>query len=154
MTGHAPATGTGGAAARDGGRATGRSTGTGPEAAGRGAAAPATPAVGQRPVLHRAVDRPTVAGPALLGRGAIVRPDQHPPSWVGDAPRFVVDARVVADPGTTVDRLHRRWVARQPYVVELAVDPRELQTPTSSTAPVHSHDPRFLFGLDRLAYLV
>ena len=154
MTGHAPATGTGGAAARDGGRATGRSTGTGPEAAGHGAAAPATPAVGQRPVLHRAVDRPTVAGPALLGRGAIVRPGQHPPSWVGDAPRFVVDARVVADPGTTVDRLHRRWVARQPYVVELAVDPRELQTPTSSTAPVHSHDPRFLFGLDRLAYLV
>lgn len=92
--------------------------------------------------------------PVELGRGAIVGYDQDAPATLVDAPRTVVDEAVVANPGPTVDRLHRRWVSRAPVVVELRVPPSALTEPARSTDPVHGHDPRFLFGLDRLRHLV
>ncbi|HUG83552.1 MAG TPA: ATP-dependent helicase [Euzebya sp.] len=92
--------------------------------------------------------------PSALGRGAIVRADQVPPDGLGQAPRFTIDAAALGKPTEPVDRMHRLWVARTPYVVALAVDPGRLRIPQRSTAPVHDHDAAFEFPLDRLRHLV
>ena len=48
----------------------------------------------------------------------------------------------------------RAWVARQPVVVSLAVDPGAFRAPTSITAPPFSIDPGLDLPLDRLHHLV
>lgn len=60
--------------------------------------------------------------------------------------RDVLD-RVVAD-------LHRRWVAREPYVVELAVSVDDLRRPETSTRPPWHLGGGFSFLRERLLFLV
>ncbi|MGI9017514.1 MAG: ATP-dependent helicase [Euzebya sp.] len=90
----------------------------------------------------------------VLGRGAIVLPGDPSPSGLEHADRVLIDAAVVARPDTVIHRLHRLWVSRTPVVIELGIDPAALQTAERSAEPVHRHDPRFLFPLERLSHLV
>ena len=92
--------------------------------------------------------------PAPLGRGAVVGPDAAAPGHLADAPRVVVDDAVLRTPGPTVDRLHRLWATRQPYVVDLRVDPAALLAAEQVTDPVFALDARFLPPLERLRHLV
>lgn len=98
--------------------------------------------------------QPSFPGPPVLGRGAVVTPGQPTPAPLDGAPRLRIDAAALADAGALADRLHRRWAARERYVVELAVDHRALWEPERSTDPVWAHDPAFLFPWERLRFLV
>ncbi|MFP5317219.1 MAG: ATP-dependent DNA helicase UvrD2 [Acidimicrobiia bacterium] len=76
-----------------------------------------------------------------------------PPPWVG-APVFTVDEATLADPRSTVDRLHGAWVRREPVVVALAVDPARFREPASVVAEPWTLGPSFEPLLDRLHFLV
>lgn len=76
------------------------------------------------------------SGPLALGRGVVVLTGVTVPQPWADAPVVTIDEAVLADPRAVVDRLHRLWVARSPYVVALAVDPRRFRTPESITDDV------------------
>ena len=90
--------------------------------------------------------------PAVLGRGAVVLPGQATPAGLDGASRVVVDQRALASPEQTATRLHRAWVARQPVVVELAVDPAALRQPERSTRPVWQHPADHLFAREWLLH--
>lgn len=96
----------------------------------------------------------TFPGPTELGRGAVVAPGDAIPDAFGDAPVADVDLATLQDPGPMVDRLHRWWAARTPFVIRLHVDARELQRRDRSTDAPWQLGPDFEFPLERLAHLV
>jgi DNA helicase-2/ATP-dependent DNA helicase PcrA len=68
-----------------------------------------------------------------------------------------VDAAVLDDEAVathTVERLHRAWAAREPVVVELAVDPSLFRDPQEITAEPWELAPELELWLDRLHHLV
>ena len=69
----------------------------------------------------------TVPGPRELGRGVVVLGGMGPPQPWNDRPRVLVGKGALEDPGPTVSTLQRAWGERQPVVVELGVDPKDLQ---------------------------
>lgn len=95
--------------------------------------------------------------PAALGRGAVIEPGGTPPAWLADAPRTRVDSALLADGHAlrhTTDRLHQRWAARQPYVVELALDARVLAQPSVTRQPLWQLGTDADLTCDRLHWLV
>lgn len=92
-------------------------------------------------------------GPPELGRGVVVRTGDPVPAPWRDAPVVVIDAEVVASPGPAVAELHRRWSARAPVVIELAVDPGTYRAPQTTDAEPWSLEPRFEVAHDRLHFL-
>ena len=71
-----------------------------------------------------------------------------------DAPRIVIDRGVLDAPALVVETLHVAWSARQPVVIELAIDPDDLRAPERYVGPVHALTPRFTFWRERLQFLV
>ena len=53
-----------------------------------------------------------------------------------------------------IDRLHRAWVAREPVVVELGVDPSALRAAEIEHRTPYEVGPAFTFPLERLHFLV
>ncbi|MEX2658605.1 MAG: ATP-dependent DNA helicase UvrD2 [Acidimicrobiales bacterium] len=95
-----------------------------------------------------------VNAPAALGRGlVIVAGAPVPPPWTG-VPVVRVDEQVLADAGQIVVVLHRHWSAREPVVVELAVDPGRFRAPMSVPDEPWSLGPSFEPWHDRLHFLV
>ncbi|MBA2337873.1 MAG: ATP-dependent helicase, partial [Acidimicrobiia bacterium] len=96
----------------------------------------------------------TWPGPIELGRGVVVPAGTAAPvPWHG-ASRLRVDDDVVAEPGTTVDALHRAWATRSPVVVELAVDPAAIRQPVDHAVEPWVAGAEFEPWLDRLHFLV
>lgn len=98
--------------------------------------------------------RGPLAAPAALGRGAVVGRSQPAPERLRAAPRVLVDAATLRDPALVVERLHRWWATRSPYVVELDVDVRALKAPEVCEDPVWSLAADHLPPLERLRFLV
>ncbi|MBX3287656.1 MAG: hypothetical protein KF703_20080, partial [Actinobacteria bacterium] len=70
-----------------------------------------------------------VPGPVALGRGVVVNQGGAIPApWI-TAPVVTVDDDALRLPAPVVGRLHEAWAAREPVVVELAVDPARFRTP-------------------------
>ena len=70
-----------------------------------------------------------VPGPVALGRGVVIA--EHgaiPAPWMG-APVVVVGEAELKMPAEVVERLHRHWMAREPVVVALGVDPGRFRDP-------------------------
>ncbi|HEY4377650.1 MAG TPA: ATP-dependent helicase, partial [Acidimicrobiales bacterium] len=73
-------------------------------------------------------------GPAALGRAVVINAGGAIPApWIA-APVVTVDAAGLADPKAVVQRLHEAWAAREPIVIELAVDPGQFREPQSIDA--------------------
>ncbi len=96
----------------------------------------------------------TNPAPPELGRGVVVSPGCDPPDPWARYPRVAVGPDELARPGPVLDVLHQRWLARQPVVVELGVDPNVLKAPERSDGPVYDLTPGFEFGVERLHFLV
>lgn len=96
----------------------------------------------------------TDPGPRELGRGVVVATGMAAPEPWRDCTRLSIDERALGDPERAVTALHRAWLEREPVVVELGVDSRELQEPEVCFRPVHSLNPRFEFTRERLHFLV
>ena len=96
----------------------------------------------------------TFPGPAVLGRGVVVRAGGVVPEPWGAASVVTVDEEALAKPAAVVQALHEAWAARQPVVVALAVDPARFRTPESWSVEPWTLDPRFEAWGDRLHFLV
>ena len=96
----------------------------------------------------------TNPAPPELGRGVVVSPGCDPPDPWARYPRVAVGPDELARPGPVLDVLHQRWLARQPVVVELGVDPNVLKAPERWDGPVYDLTPGFEFGVERLHFLV
>ena len=84
----------------------------------------------------------------------MIEPDAPiPEPWRG-APVVILDAAALEDPGATVDRLHRAWVARESVVIELGVDPAVLRSSETDARPAFAVGPTFTFPLERLHFLL
>ena len=95
-----------------------------------------------------------MSAPETLGRGVIIGAGAEiPEPWAAIEP-VTIDEATLSDPDDVVDRLHRAWVARQPVVVSLAVDPGTFRAPQVISAPPFSIDPGLDLPLDRLHHLV
>jgi DNA helicase-2/ATP-dependent DNA helicase PcrA len=93
-------------------------------------------------------------GPPELGRAVLVGAGAAaPPAW-GASDRVVVDEAALADPGPVVRRLHAAWAAREPVVIELAVDPGRFRAPVSHAGQLWELGAAFEPWLDRLHFLV
>jgi DNA helicase-2/ATP-dependent DNA helicase PcrA len=75
-----------------------------------------------------------------------------PPAWAG-APRVVVDAAILAEPGPVVERLRRRADARERTVIELAVE-FEREPMLATDADPHELGATFTFELETLYHVV
>jgi DNA helicase-2/ATP-dependent DNA helicase PcrA len=93
-------------------------------------------------------------GPPELGRGVVVLPGVAPPEPWTECPRLRIEDKTLIDPAGVLEMLHRAWFERQPVVVELAVDPKELRDPELCHRPVYDLSPHFEFSRERLQFLV
>lgn len=96
----------------------------------------------------------TDPGPRELGRGVVVPAGMVAPEAWRDCTRHPIDEGVLGDPERTVTTLHRAWLEREPVVIELGIDSKQLQEPEVCSRPVHSLNPRFEFPRERLHFLV
>ncbi len=95
-----------------------------------------------------------VPGPAALGRGVVITEGGAIPApWI-TAPVVTVDDEALKRPAAVVGKLHAAWAAREPVVVELAVDPGRFRAPTSITDDPWRLAPDFEPWFDRLHFLV
>ena len=94
-----------------------------------------------------------VPGPAALGRGVIVAPDQPPPAAWTDAPRVVIDDDVLAHPAAATGVLRHHWARRTPVVIEYAVDNDDARRPEICELPPHRLGSRFAFHREQLHFL-
>ena len=95
-----------------------------------------------------------VPGPVALGRGVVVNEGGAIPApWI-TAPVVTVDETVLRSPAVVVTRLHEAWTAREPVVVELAVDPARFRVPQDVTDAPWRLAPDFEPWFDRLHFLV
>jgi DNA helicase-2/ATP-dependent DNA helicase PcrA len=88
-----------------------------------------------------------------LGRGVIVHAGTSAPDGWGGAERVRVDDDVLRDPTAVVARLHSRWAAREPVVIEVAVDVAELRAPEIDTRAPCELTPSFEFEREHLYFL-
>lgn len=97
---------------------------------------------------------PAPKSPAALGRGVIVASGAPAPDpWSSIAP-VEIDESTLRAPDDVVGRLHRAWVAREPVVVSLAVDPGSFRAPQELAAAPYAIAPDLDLPLDRLHHLV
>ncbi|HEY2703010.1 MAG TPA: UvrD-helicase domain-containing protein [Candidatus Dormibacteraeota bacterium] len=97
---------------------------------------------------------PPIPGPAGLGRGVVVGPDDRVPDpWRG-VPEVAVGDAELERPTAALDRLHLAWVRRRPVVVRLGVDRDRLRAPRSWQLPLWELGAGFVPWTDRLAHLV
>lgn len=90
----------------------------------------------------------------MLGRGVVINQrGALPAPWV-TAPVVTVDDAALRSPAEVVERLHGHWAAREPVVVELAVDPVLFRAPESVTEQPWELSPGFEPWFDRLHFLV
>ncbi|MEZ5177085.1 MAG: UvrD-helicase domain-containing protein [Acidimicrobiales bacterium] len=95
-----------------------------------------------------------VPGPVALGRGVVVNQGGAIPApWI-TAPVVTVDDDALRSPAPVVGRLHEAWAAREPVVVELAVDPARFRTPQHLNDEPWRLSPDFEPWFDRLHFLV
>ncbi len=93
----------------------------------------------------------------VLGRSVVVDPGAPAPQGWVNSPRFAITSALLADRKNVeaiVDQLHRAWVAREPVVIELGVDPAVLREPETSTMDPWRLRRGFLFNRERLHHLV
>jgi DNA helicase-2/ATP-dependent DNA helicase PcrA len=97
---------------------------------------------------------PTAPGPVALGRGVVINAgDAIPAPWMS-APVITVTEDVLRTPQEVVGRLHLAWAAREPVVVELAVDPGRFRDPTVLEGAPWTWAPDTEPWFDRLHFLV
>ena len=95
--------------------------------------------------------------PASLGRSIVVAPGSDVPAPWSDVPRVLITPGLLSDQpelARIVDRLHRAWVAREPVVVELGVEPAVLREPETSAMDPWRLRRGFSFLRERLHHLV
>ena len=76
-----------------------------------------------------------------------------PAPWI-TAPVVTVDEAVLREPAAVVGRLHAAWAAREPVVVELAVDPARFRAPEDLVVEPWRVAPDAEPWFDRLHFLV
>ncbi len=94
------------------------------------------------------------AAEAGLGRGAIIGAGVSAPEPWAAAERVQLGEEQLSAPEEVVERLRRAWTARQPVVVELAVDPARFRDPVSVGGPPYLLPPGLDLPLERLHHLV
>jgi ATP-dependent DNA helicase UvrD/PcrA len=94
-----------------------------------------------------------VPGPAALGRSVVVSAGAAPPAPWRDAPVVTIDDAVLADPATTVRRLHEAWARRAAVVIALGVDPAAFREPQSFPVEPWRVAPEAEPWFDRLHFL-
>lgn len=92
--------------------------------------------------------------PRSLGRGAVIAIDAPTPQPWQDAPRVRIDTDVLDDPVATIERLHGHWLAREPVVIELAVDSDALKEPEWTDEAPYVVGADHTFHRERLQFLV
>ena len=92
--------------------------------------------------------------PAALGRSVVIAPGAPVPEPWNGASVVVIDFATLDDPNAAIDRLHRAWVAREPVVIELGVDPSALRVQETDRRPPYEVGEAFTFPLERLHFLV
>ncbi|MGH9058092.1 MAG: UvrD-helicase domain-containing protein, partial [Acidimicrobiales bacterium] len=93
-------------------------------------------------------------GPAELSRSVVVAAGQAAPDGWRQAARVEIDEGALADPGSTVRRLHQAWAEREPIIASLGVDPARFRTPPSYPVEPWTLAPDFELWEDRLQFLV
>jgi DNA helicase II / ATP-dependent DNA helicase PcrA len=99
----------------------------------------------------------TAPGPESLGRSVVIAPGDGPPAPWANADRYLIDSELLADPqrlATTVDELQQRYVARDPVVYVLAVDPAVVAEPEYTDAPPYELGAGFSFLRERLTKVI
>lgn len=99
----------------------------------------------------------TPLAPVAFGRSVVTGPGTEPPQPWADAPQVSISPSLLEDSAalaTTVERLHRAWVAREPVVVRLGIDAAELRRPESSTLDPWRLRRGFSFNVERLHFLI
>ncbi len=95
-----------------------------------------------------------VPGPVALGRGVVITVGGAIPApWI-TAPVVTIDEAALADPAAIVARLHEAWAAREPLVIELAVDAARFRAPQDIEVEPWRLAPDFEPWFDRLHFLV
>lgn len=95
-------------------------------------------------------------GPLALGRGVVIDAGQAVPEPWAAAPVVRIDEAELADEAVAaqvVGKLHRAWAAREPVVIELAVDPARFRDPVEITAEPWELAPELELWHDRLHHL-
>ncbi len=96
---------------------------------------------------------PCFPGPPALGRGVIIAPNNRPPRSFEAVPRYRLDDEVLTQPAPLTTVLHHHWLRREPVVIELAVDPKQLRAPQVETRAPYLVGDAHTFHLDRLRFL-
>src|SRR4029078_13739683 len=91
---------------------------------------------------------------APLGSGAMVAPGAAVPERWDGVERVAIGAAELASPAAVVAVLHRRWAAREPVVIELAVDPAEVREAQPVDEPPYALAADLDLPPDRLHHLV
>ena len=95
-----------------------------------------------------------MTAPAAFGRSVVVEPSAPAPAaWRGSSV-VLLDEATLQDPEATINRLHRAWIAREPLIIELGVDPAALRIPEIESRAPFEIGPTFTFPLERLHFLV
>ena len=95
-----------------------------------------------------------MTAPAALGRSVVVEPSAPAPeAWRGSSV-VLLDEATLQDPEATINRLHRAWIAREPLIIELGVDPAALRSPEIENRAPFEIGPTFTFPRERLHFLV
>ena len=97
------------------------------------------------------------AAPAGLGRGVIVADGAEAPAAWSEAPRFRLAPELLEDApmaAALANDLRDRWIAREPVVVDLGLDPGVLREPVSVDRVPYSLSPKFDLPFDRLHHLI
>lgn len=92
-------------------------------------------------------------GPDALGRGVVVAAGAPTPHGFDGVRRFVVDDEVAAAPAALAAVLHRRWLDRRRFVLELAADNDALRAPETTDLPPYELPADFTFHRERLHFL-
>jgi DNA helicase-2/ATP-dependent DNA helicase PcrA len=95
--------------------------------------------------------------PAALGRGVIVEPGGTVPEAWSAASRIEIGDADLADrdrASSLVEELRRRWISREPVVLELGLDPDAFRGPESVVEPPYELAPDLGLGRDALHHLV
>ena len=92
-------------------------------------------------------------GPAVLGRGVVVGPDDPIPDPARDWPRLRIDESTLAAPTVALEQLQTWWRDRIPATVILAADFAALKAPESDSTDPYLLTPAFEFAREGLHFL-
>ncbi len=93
-------------------------------------------------------------GPVEFGRGVVIDRGQPAPPGFVDAPSVVVSEDTLLHPGAALHTLHRCYASRQPALIQLQIDHRQLLVQETESGWPWELSADFEFPIHRLHFLV